>query len=506
MLLQERFKENEAQGAKYAEALKDGRDDVPAPKSNLEILQETLRYIECEAPMNERRSFDFSCPDLAGATEKKQIEERIAKHIEERGPWFLLLVHPKVAEAAANIYNGAKETSASILQTAQTAMAVYQDPLIRKNTAVSDFTLRDLLDPRQEVSLYLVLQPNDIDKLRPILRLFVNTMLSKLVRDMEFEEQQKDAQGEGKKEAKAKKQRLLLMLDEFPQLGKLDSIEKSLAICAGYGVKICIVAQSMGQLNKIYTKDNAIPGNCHVQIYFTPTLEDGGGTAKTLSETLGEKTIHSFSRSTTGEAFKGSTSTSNMARKLMTPDEVRRMDAEKELVFVAGFRPIFGDKIRYYKEKFFTDKITAPPLISDTATEIKSYANLFLVHAAERKKIEDKQLAVEKARQELKKMTGKETAPDEAKHLQEGDAATENPKVVLDKTPSQRGQAASPAKGAQAVERARDEQAKKEGQAEPAAQAEPQDLQSILYAEVEKILREEQEDEKRPQEKLQESA
>ena len=123
----------------------------------------------------------------------QEIEERIAKHIEERGPWFLLLVHPKVAEAAANIYNGAKETSASILQTAQTAMAVYQDPLIRKNTAVSDFTLRDLLDPRQEVSLYLVLQPNDIDKLRPILRLFVNTMLSKLVRDMEFEEQQKGA-------------------------------------------------------------------------------------------------------------------------------------------------------------------------------------------------------------------------------------------------------------------------------------------------------------------------
>ena len=56
------------------------------------------------------------------------------------------------------------------------------------------------------------------------------------------------------------------MLDEFPQLGKLESIEKSLAICAGYGVKICIVAQSMGQLNKIYTKDNAIPGNCHVLI------------------------------------------------------------------------------------------------------------------------------------------------------------------------------------------------------------------------------------------------
>ena len=167
------------------------------------------------------------------------------------------------------------------------------------------------------------------------------------------------------------------MLDEFPQLGKLESIEKSLAICAGYGVKICIVAQSMGQLNKIYTKDNAIPGNCHVQIYFTPTLEDGGGTAKTLSDTLGEKTIHSYSKSNNGKPFEGSTSTSNMARKLMTPDEVRRMPADRELVFVAGFRPIYGKKIRYYEEQYFMDRIMDPPLFSDTATQIQSFSQLF---------------------------------------------------------------------------------------------------------------------------------
>lgn len=392
-LLETRFKENEKQGMLYAEALKEGREDVPSPKSNLEVLQETIRELENAA--EGKYTFNFSMPDLTGKSEKQQIEAAVNAHIETIGPWFLLLVHPKVAEAAAAIYNGAKETSASIIQTAQTAMHVYQDPLIRKNTAVSDFTLRDLLDPKQEVSLYLVLQPNDIDKLRPILRLFVNTMLSKLVRDMEFGEAGKD----GKAGTKKKKQRLLLMLDEFPQLGKLESIEKSLAICAGYGVKICIVAQSMGQLNKIYTKDNAIPGNCHVQIYFTPTLEDGGGTAKTLSETLGEKTIHSFSTSTSGEMFKSSTSTSNMARKLMTPDEVRRMSSEKELVFVAGHRPIYSDKIRYYKEKQFMEKISPPPLYSDTATAIKSYADLFKIHAAERRKIEEKRLAVEKARQ-----------------------------------------------------------------------------------------------------------
>lgn len=389
---------NEAQAHRYEEALSLGKTDVPPPKSNLELLRDTIRATESDPDPQKRKTLNFEAPDISAAADKKEINKIIQAHVDKEGPWYLLLVHPKVAEAAANMYNGAEQTAASIMQTAQTSMAVYQDPLIRQNTAVSDFTLRDLLDPSQEVSLYLVLQPNDIDKLRPILRLFVNTMLAKLVRDMEFARKEDAKKGAAAKKEKPKKQRLLLMLDEFPQLGKLESIEKSLAICAGYGVKICIVAQSMGQLNKIYTKDNAIPGNCHVQIYFTPTLEDGGGTAKTLSDTLGDKTIHSYSKSDNGKVFQSSTSTSNMARKLMTPDEVRRMPADRELVFVAGFRPVYGKKIRYYEQKYFMDRVLDPPLFSDTATQIQSYAQLFAVHAAERRKIEARQEEVARAR------------------------------------------------------------------------------------------------------------
>ena len=389
---------NEAQAHRYEEALSLGKTDVPPPKSNLELLRDTIRATESDPDPQKRKTLNFEAPDISAAADKKEINKIIQAHVDKEGPWYLLLVHPKVAEAAANMYNGAEQTAASIMQTAQTSMAVYQDPLIRQNTAVSDFTLRDLLDPSQEVSLYLVLQPNDIDKLRPILRLFVNTMLAKLVRDMEFARKEDAKKGAAAKQEKPKKQRLLLMLDEFPQLGKLESIEKSLAICAGYGVKICIVAQSMGQLNKIYTKDNAIPGNCHVQIYFTPTLEDGGGTAKTLSDTLGDKTIHSYSKSDNGKVFQSSTSTSNMARKLMTPDEVRRMPADRELVFVAGFRPVYGKKIRYYEQKYFMDRVLDPPLFSDTATQIQSYAQLFAVHAAERRKIEARQEEVARAR------------------------------------------------------------------------------------------------------------
>lgn len=356
---------------------------------NIRSLDDLKNYL-LKVRKEDSAKFDslvWDAPNIMRAKDKREINIALTNANNAGDVWYQLLVHPKVAESAANMLNGADQTRASIMQTAQTAMALYQDPLIRQNTAVSDFTVRDLLDPRQTVSLYLVLQPEDVDKLRPLLRLFVNTMLAKLVRDMKF--------GTGGGTTNLVPQRLLLMLDEFPQLGKMDSIENTLAICAGYGIKICIVAQDVSQLNKIYTKDNSIMGNCHVQIYFTPTNNES---MKVLSDKLGDKTIQTVSHSDNGKIFGGSNSTSQQARKLMTPDEVARMSQEKELVFVGGYRPIYGDKIRFYLEPYFKKRVQAPPPFSDTCTQVKTYDQLFAVHAADVADMKEKQRKVAEAR------------------------------------------------------------------------------------------------------------
>ena len=307
-------------------------------------------------------------------------------------PWHMLLTHPRVAESAANMYNGAEQTRASIMQTAQTALGIYQDPVVQANTEVSDFCIRDLLDPRQEVSCYLVMQVKDIATVKPISRLFVNTLLNKLIRDMKFGGN-----------APAKKQRLLLMLDEFPQLGKMESVELALAICAGYGIKMCIVAQDVNQLNKAYTKDNSIASNCHVHIYFTPNLDPGGATAKAISETLGKMTIKSVSHSDGGGGIgKGSDSISSQARELMTPDEVAKMSSESELVFIAGHKPILGRKLRFYLEPFFKKRVrpSDTPKISDPITTISTYAQLFAIHKADNDEREERRSEVREAKAE----------------------------------------------------------------------------------------------------------
>lgn len=345
---------------------------------------------------------------------------------DEASPFHILLTHPKVAECASNMLNGAEQTRASIMQTAQTALALYQNPVVQKNTEASDFCIKDLLSPKDTVSLYLCMHSNEVQTLKPLSRLLINTMLHKLVRDIKF-----DTTGGAKM-----KQRLLLMLDEFPQLGNLKSMELALAVCAGYGIKVCIVAQDVNQLNKEYTKDNSIASNCHVHIYFTPNLDSGAATAESISKNLGKKTIKTVSHSDGGGLGKGSNSESFTGRKLMTPDEVSHMSSERELVFVARHRPIYGNKLRYYLQLFFTNrlamyqeryinehgyeemcrqfkhdcercvrefkepqgKVAIPcpicPLYSDSVTKVLSFEDLFAVNAGEKNERETKARAV----------------------------------------------------------------------------------------------------------------
>ena len=358
------------------------------PARNARMAFENLR----KAIVLRKDWIDWRPPNLAEATDKEEIDGMIVLSMGE-SPFFQLLVHPKVAECAANIVNNAKETRESIIGTAKTALNLYQDPLIKRNTAASDFCFKDLLDPRQAVSLYMVLEPNDVPKLAPLTRLFINTLIAKTVRDMKFDV------------PKEKKQRLLLMLDEFPQLKKMESIENTLAICAGYGVKICTVVQSVTQIHQIYTKDNSILDNSQVQIYMTPSNIQQ---AKELSEVMGDKTIKEHNLSGKGIMDK-STNESKIARKLMTPDEVLRLEKDKEIVIVQGARPIKAKKIAWYEDAYFEKRVYDPehhperdtfinPDFSDKGTEVRTYAQLFAVHAPEIEDIRQRQSALAERR------------------------------------------------------------------------------------------------------------
>src|SRR5690606_37450195 len=76
---------------------------------------------------------------------------------------------------------------------------------------------------------------------------------------------------------------LLLMLDEFPAMGRLDFFESALAFMAGYGLRAFLIAQSLNQIDKAYGQNHSILDNCHVRVTFATNDER---TAKRISETL----------------------------------------------------------------------------------------------------------------------------------------------------------------------------------------------------------------------------
>ena len=268
-------------------------------------------------------------------------------------------VHPVVAESAQEMLNKAENERSGVISTAMSFLSLYRDPVVAKNTEVSDFSLTDLMNAEKPVSLYIVVPPSDKDRLKPLVRLIVNQTVRRLTESMEF--------ADGKSVA-GYKHRLLLMIDEFPALGKLDIFAEALAFIAGYGLKAYLITQDLSQLYAAYTRDESILSNCNVKIAYAPNKIE---TAKLLSEMCGKSTMFRATTSFSGGRFswilkQKTIGEQEFGRELLMPDEAMSLPPDEALVFVAGHPPIRGKKIRYYEDPEFGRRAAiSPPERSD---------------------------------------------------------------------------------------------------------------------------------------------
>ena len=164
-------------------------------------------------------------------------------------------------------------------------------------------------------------------------------------------------------QANAGRHRLLLMLDEFPALGRLDFFETALAFVAGYGLKSFLIAQSLNQIEKAYGPNNSILDNCHVRVSFATNDER---TAKRVSDALGTATEMKAMKNYAGHRLSPwlghlRVSRSETARQLLTPGEIMQLPPSEEIVMVAGIPPIRAKKARYYEDARFRERLLAPP-------------------------------------------------------------------------------------------------------------------------------------------------
>ncbi|GHV39360.1 conjugal transfer protein TraG [Synergistales bacterium] len=287
--------------------------------------------------------------------------------------------HPVAATAAQEMLNRDPKESSSVLSTAISFLTLYRDPVIAANTQVSSFTIKGLMNSERPVNLYLVINPTDLARLQPFIRLFVTQVVNKLVPEMTF------ASG---KSVKSYKHRLLLLLDEFPSLGKLPIFEKAIAFIAGYGLKAYLITQDVSQLYGAYGKEESISSNCHIQIAYSPNKPD---TADLVSKMTGTTTIVKESISESGkrtDLFHNQTSVSmqEYSRSLLTPDECRRLPGPKKdfvtgdilipgdmLIFPSGFPPVYGKQKLFFMDKTLLSRSQiSKPEFSDHAIDMKA--------------------------------------------------------------------------------------------------------------------------------------
>ncbi|MGB3831477.1 MAG: conjugal transfer protein TraG [Mesorhizobium sp.] len=302
------------------------------------------------------------------------------RHLGEAGP------HPVVASSARELLNKSDNERSGVLSTAMSFLGLYRDPVVAAVTSRCDWRIADLIADKKPSTLYLVVPPSDISRTKPLIRLVLNQIGRRLTEDLH---------------AQDRRHRVLLLLDEFPALGRLDFFEVSLAFLAGYGIKSFLIAQSLNQIEKAYGQNNAILDNCHVRVSFATNDER---TAKRVSDALGTATEMKAMQNYAGSRLAPwlghiMVSRSETARQLLTPGEVMQLPPDDEIVMVAGTPPIRAKKARYFLDPRMTERILPPPdpatipgsLRPDGWSSLKPLQpDAALIAAAERAKVEKK--------------------------------------------------------------------------------------------------------------------
>src|SRR3546814_13022117 len=92
--------------------------------------------------------------------------------------------------------------------------------------------------------------------LKPLIRLVLNQIGRRLTEHLHAENGANAAP----------KHKLLMMLDEFPALGRLDFFENTLASLSGHGVRAFLLQQDPNPIEQAYGAHKTVPDNCTARL------------------------------------------------------------------------------------------------------------------------------------------------------------------------------------------------------------------------------------------------
>jgi type IV secretory pathway TraG/TraD family ATPase VirD4 len=282
-----------------------------------------------------------------------------------------------IGETIGSMCEDAPKTYAGVLQTVDRNTEFIDSPAMRACLETSDFEVSDLKTDPKGVSLFLSLPQRYMGTHYRWLRMMVSLVATEM---------------EKTRGQPASGHRVLVCLDEFAGLKRMQVIEEAAAQIAGFGVKLFFCLQSLGQLKEVYKEGwETFLGNAglkmffHIEDQFTREyLSRQLGEAELLRKTASEgKGLNMASMGGKGSGGMGllsligdnlnlQSSEGIHKTRLIAPEEIGQIFARIDdpahdafpglgLALVPGKNPIIVKRANYFTEPLFSGRFDPHP-------------------------------------------------------------------------------------------------------------------------------------------------
>lgn len=275
---------------------------------------------------------------------KKYLNDLIAERDNSERP-----LSDACVEALLRFSSNSENTLASILGSFNAPLTIWANPIVDAATSGNDFWLTDLRKKR--MTIYLGVTPDKLSQASLIMNLFFSQIIN--LNTKELPENNPEL-----------KYHALLLKDEFTAMGKVEIYQKAVSYMAGYNLRLLPIFQSISQLVSVYGENEArtLMTNHACQILFAPREQKD---ANEYSEMLGYMTEKSTSTSSNSKGVLGVSlsgnsrgeSVSDQRRALLLPQELKELGTEKLIVSLENTKPILAEKVFYYNEPVFVDRL-----------------------------------------------------------------------------------------------------------------------------------------------------
>ncbi|WP_436949269.1 VirD4-like conjugal transfer protein, CD1115 family [Staphylococcus shinii] len=330
----------------------DGGNNQFFKNSAINILSALIVYVKVEYP------------DEANL---EKVVDVYDEHVQDEThflKWVDTIPKDHIAKPLLNsIKELTENTRKSVTSTLSNGFSLFKLPEVKAMTRTNDFNFEDFID--EKAILYVKLSMKD-DTFAPLTSVFFNQMIN-VYYDV--------ANNTGGK----LKRKVVFMLDEFANIGKLDDYSKTLATCRGLGLSMHTIIQNRAQLEKksMYGKEEAadILGNHDTTILLRADKKDTN-TTKWISESLGDTTISQKKNDMTKS--KGNISTqlgdNYLKRRLMDPSEVGNLRKKDCIVMINGHDPLFLEKA--FQSEVFPNLLTKEVVKNGKTSYVYNYNNV----------------------------------------------------------------------------------------------------------------------------------